>query len=246
MKWTQRIAIVLFAIFLLPGLASANEQQWLAGGNQALRAKQFDKAVQYYGAALKANRSSAAAAQGLGSAYYGKGDKSRALQYYNYALKLQPNNAQLKSVVDRLSEGRGSGARTDTNKNYAYGVAYLKRQNYQYAMQYLGKAAQERPSDPNVWQSLGNSYYGLKDLDKAIRAWERALILRPNAQLQTYVDNLKQRQAAIAQGGAAAKKAQGEKLALPPGVPDHENMPYNPWIMGGIVAALGAIMLFVF
>jgi tetratricopeptide (TPR) repeat protein len=251
MKWTSRFAALtlLAAALLLPNLAdaaAATEKQYLAGGANALRAKQYDKAIQYYGAALKGNRRSASAAQGLGYAYHGKGNKAKALQYYNYALKLQPNNARLKQMVARLGQGRGSGARNARNKNYVYGVAYLKKRNYQLATQYLTRAGQERPSDPNVWQSLGNAYFGMKNMNGAIGAWDKALTLRPNAKLQAYVNNLKQRQAAIASGGSAAKKAESQKTGLPPGVPDHDNMDYNPWIMGGVVSAIGAIMLLAF
>ena len=83
-------------------------------------------------------------------------------------------------------------------------------------------------------------------MNKAIPAWERALILRPNAKLQAYVNQLKQRQVDIASGGKAAEKAQSQTAELPPGVPDHDNMDYNPWIMGGVVAVIGSIMLLAF
>ena len=209
-----RALTITAALFAMTSGLMANPQ-WIAAGNKALKARQYDLAVRYYGGALKKNPRSAAAAQGLGSAFYGKGDKARALKYYQYALKLQPGNARLKQTVQSLSGARKGGR----NKNYQYGIRFYKRKNYAQAARYLGAAAKQQPSDPIIWQALGNAYYAGKQKDRAIQAWERHLALNPsNTQLRAYVDRLK--------GGGS--KPSGTKSAakeeLPPGVPDHENM----------------------
>ena len=74
---------------------------------------------------------------------------------------------------------------------------------------------------------------------KRIEAWDKAVMLDPsNTQLASYVASLKgapSPSADAAPAAASAGNAGAEKKAG-----------FNPWIMGGTVAALGAVMLFLF
>jgi tetratricopeptide (TPR) repeat protein len=178
---------LLTALLLVPSLASAiDATQYVGYGNQMLTQRQYDKAIQYYGAAAKADPRNAAAYKGMGYAAMGKRDTANGIKYMEYALALNPNDQSLR--------------------------------------QYLGK----------VYQGYGNQYYQRQDKASALAWWNKAVKTDPsNTQLANYVASLGAQPSAPA---AAAADQGGEPRT--PGV--------NPWIMGGTVAVLGAVMLFIF
>jgi tetratricopeptide (TPR) repeat protein len=183
---------LLAVLFCLPAFGSANAQ-YVQYGNQMLQQRQYDKAIQYYSAALKADPRSAAASKGLGYASMGKRDVAKGIQYMEYSLRLNPNDSGLR--------------------------------------QYLGK----------TYQGYGNQYYKRGDKASAIRWWEKAVQTDPsNTQLAAYVNQLKggAQSATASAAPAAAAQAEEPAVASTPGV--------NPWVMGGTVALLGAIMLVAF
>ena len=100
---------LMLAFLIAPSMMMANAQQWVTYGNKQLAAKQYDQAGQSFSKALQYDKQNAAAYQGLGSVYMGKGDKAKALQYYNYSLKLNPGNAALKAYVAKIGGGASSG-----------------------------------------------------------------------------------------------------------------------------------------
>lgn len=187
----SKFGLLAALLFLLPSLGSANAQ-YIQYGNQMLQQRQYDKAIQYYSAALKTDPRSAAAYKGLGYASMGKRDVAKGIQYMEYSLRLNPNDSSLR--------------------------------------QYLGK----------TYQGYGNQYYKRGDKNSALRWWEKAVQTDPsNTQLAAYVNQLKGASSATASAApAATAQAEEPASAATPGV--------NPWVMGGTVAVLGAIMLVAF
>lgn len=215
--------------------ANAQYVQW---GNQMLQQKKYDDAIKYFGGAVKADASDASAYKGLGYAYAYKGDKAKAMQYLNYSLKLNPSDSGLQAYVNQLGgAGAGAPAAGGAAQAIQYGNYYQQQKNYDAAIGWYNKATQAEPSNARAWQALGNAYYGKGDKANAIIAWDRAVALDPsNTQLAAYVAQLKSATASAAP--AAGTQAEAPTVAATPGV--------NPWVMGGTVAVLGAIMLFVF
>lgn len=71
-------------------------------GNQAMQAKDYPGAVKHYQAATAASPNSAAAFQGLGTAYYYAGQKKEALAAFQTSLKLNPSNTALANTIKSM------------------------------------------------------------------------------------------------------------------------------------------------
>jgi len=234
----------LFAILaLLPAFAVADAAQYVGWGNQMIAAKKYDDALKYFGGAIKADPKNAAAYKGMGYAYVYKGDKAHAVQYLNYAAQLNPSDTALKQYVATLGGGSAAGAgATAGAQAYQNGVRYMQAKQYQYAAYYFNQATQTDAGNAKAWQGLGNAFYAQGNKAKAIEAWDKAVALDPsNTQLASYVASLKGAPAATASAEAAPAAAAGTE-----GGGEEKKAGFNPWIMGGTVAALGAVMLFLF
>ena len=66
--------------------------------------------------------------------------------------------------------------------NTAY--LHLRRSEYTQSLEYLQKARRVAPNDPDVAKLSGWAYYGLNKLDQAVTEWQRAMALRPEAEIE--------------------------------------------------------------
>ena len=227
------------ALLALPGLSRADAAQYDQWGTQMLQQKKFDEAAKYFTEAIKSNGRDATAYKGLGYAFAYKGDKAKALPYLKYSLQLNPGDASLQSYVNQLgAAGPGTPALAAAPSGEAataiqYGNTYLQQKNYASAVGWFKKATQAEPQNAKAWQLLGNASFAMGDRSEALSAWDQAIALDPtNSSLISYVAQVK------ASSPAPAVASGSTPTVSAPGV--------NPWVLGGTVAALGAIMLFVF
>jgi len=70
--------------------------------------------------------------------------------------------------------------------NVAY--LHLRRSEYKASVEYLERARSVAPDNPDVAKLAGWAYYGTNKLDEAVREWQRALALRPDAEVQRALD----------------------------------------------------------
>jgi len=220
----RMVASILLGLSLLlwPSLAKADPKadaaKWVQYGNQQYQAKQYDGAIQSFNSALKLDKTTAAAYQGLAYCYYYKGNKDyyqRYMQYANYY------KAQAPAAAAAPAAG-GASAYIEQGKKY------LQARQYPYAAWAFNKATQVEPSNAQAWQGLGTSYAYQGNKAKAVEAFDHSLALQPNPQLQAYVNNLK-----------AGAGATGEEK-------EEKQVPWVPYAMGAAVVVLGAIMIFLF
>ena len=75
-------------------------------------------------------------------------------------------------------------------------VAYLhlRRSEYKQALDYLQRAQRVGPDNPDVPKLTGWAYYGMNKLRQAVAEWERALALKPDAEVQAALDKAKRDQ----------------------------------------------------
>jgi tetratricopeptide (TPR) repeat protein len=226
----------LFAALLCLSAQVQAASQYVQWGNQMLQQKKYDDAIKYFSGAAKADPEDAAAYKGLGYGYMYKGDKTKALEYLNYSLQLDPSDSALKSYVDQINGSTSSAATGSAAQSIQYGNYYAQRKNYDAAVGWYNKATQAEPSNAHAWQALGNAYYGKADKANAVIAWERSVSLDPsNTQLAAYLTQIKGSSATAA---TQTTETQTSVAANEAGA--------NPWVMGGTVAVLGAVMLFLF
>jgi tetratricopeptide (TPR) repeat protein len=70
--------------------------------------------------------------------------------------------------------------------NVAY--IYLKRNEYKQALDYLERAKRFAPENPDVPKLAGWAYYGLNQVDRAVAEWKRALLMRPDKDIQAALE----------------------------------------------------------
>jgi serine/threonine protein kinase/tetratricopeptide (TPR) repeat protein len=120
-----------------------------------------------------------------------------AISQFRRAIGLTPDNASLylnlaAVYLDRADPKYFPEAEKALRKSIsldpsygAYanlGYLYIQDQKYQDAVDVVGKALQLNDKDYLVWGNLAVAYDGLKDKDKAAKAWDRELVLLEQAE----------------------------------------------------------------
>jgi tetratricopeptide (TPR) repeat protein len=125
------------------------------------------------------------------------------------------------------------------------GYAYMGLREDSQGLPYMEYSLRLNPTDSGlraylarIYQSYGNRYYQGGDKTHALAWWDKALTVDPgNTPLADYVAQVRA-SAAASNPVAAAPSAKKAGTLSAPGM--------NPWIMGGTVVVLGAIMIFLF
>src|SRR5713226_6822854 len=102
-----------------------------------------------------------------------RGDMEHALDDERTALTYEPDN-----LVMLL--------------NVAY--LHLRRSEYKQALDYLDRGQRVAPDNPDVPKLTGWAYYGMNKLRQAVAEWERALSLKPDAEVQAALDKARRDQ----------------------------------------------------
>jgi tetratricopeptide (TPR) repeat protein len=133
--------------------------------------KNYQKAVEYAQASIRANESYADAYNELGYAYSMLGQKSIALDNYKKASELAPENSNYNFNTADLYYNKGElndyeqalayykrGLKSnvsDVESNYRVGWILNEKQQYEEAKKYLEKAVETDPSYHTAWLELG-------------------------------------------------------------------------------------------
>jgi eukaryotic-like serine/threonine-protein kinase len=150
--------------------------------------------------ALEVSPSSDEAYGRLGSAYIGSGHSSEGLQALKKAVEINPyywiNYNNLGNAYYQLGDFNGAVAcyrkviELDPNNPYAYnnlGAVLLQSGRFQEAVEPLQKSLQTDP-EAQAYSNVGIAYFYLKQYDKAILNYEKAVQLVPNSDM--FVGNL--------------------------------------------------------
>jgi serine/threonine protein kinase/tetratricopeptide (TPR) repeat protein len=150
--------------------------------------------------ALEVSPSSDEAYSRLGSAYLGSGRSSEGIQAFKKAVEINPyywmNYNNLGNAYYELGEFNNAAAcyrkviELDPNNPYAYnnlGAVLLQSGRFQEAVEPLQKTLQTDPVG-QAYSNLGIAYFYLKQYDRAISNYEKAVQLVPNSDM--FVGNL--------------------------------------------------------
>lgn len=92
-----------------------------------------------------------------------KGELAQAIGHYRRALSFAPEHSGLLLNAAHL---------------------HLKRSEYTAALEYLERARRVEPDSADVAKLMGWAYYGSNKIEQAVREWERAYKLRPDADVE--------------------------------------------------------------
>jgi tetratricopeptide (TPR) repeat protein len=221
------LVCVIFVFTLSSFGANAKAQQYLNAGINYVKAKNYDKAIQYLNYSVKMEPTSNAYYY-LGYAYYSKGDKNKALSNFQQSLKLNPSNTAAKKMVTKISGSSGAAAGSSKAQEYLVaGNKYLKAKNYDAAIKYYQASIKIQPTY-QAYQFMGTAYYYKGDKANAKAAYEKSLELNP--------DNPGVRNVLAKLGGTPPSKEE-PRISEQVGV--------HPLILAGVFAgALAVIFLF--
>jgi tetratricopeptide (TPR) repeat protein len=160
--------------------------------SSALRAREFDKAVELTRSALQASPGSAQLWTLQGIAFAGKGDSKQALAAFRQALKISPNSvaalagaAQIEYEADdrgaipllnRLLELRPG----DPTAHAMLAVLEYREGDCAAAVPHFDKASELLDSQLDALHAYATCLVRLKRLDEAAAVFQRALDLRPD------------------------------------------------------------------
>src|SRR5229473_4636312 len=65
---------------------------------------------------------------------------------------------------------------------------HLRRSEYKQALDYLERAKRVAPDNPDIPKLAGWAYYGMNKLNEAVREWQHALALHPDADVQAALE----------------------------------------------------------
>jgi tetratricopeptide (TPR) repeat protein len=111
----------------------------------------------------------------------------RAALAYHAAAQFELSHGDMEHA---LADERTALTYSPENPLLLLNVAYLhlRLSEYKQALDYLERAQRAAPDNPDVPKLAGWAYYGLNKLDQAVREWQRALALRPDAEVQAALD----------------------------------------------------------
>lgn len=180
-----------------------------AQGDEAYKARDFDKAIMLYKASLKLNRKNWQVHEALGNAYFKAKRYVDAATSYAEALGYNPQF---------------------TAAYYNMGFSYLKAGLYNEAIKNLEKYISLESKDPDGYYRLAECYYSVGEKDNAIKNYEKFLSMANKDVSQKKVDNAKAKLAKL-------KGSQSNIVALPGGASSSSSVSQTPLQPASIAVA---------
>ena len=98
--------ILILALGLLPAAAFAvTAEEYYDAGQRLFKAQDYEKAVQYFHAAIEQRPDYWQAYQFIGEAYYQAANRTEAVVAMEQSLKMHPNNPELKKFLAKVKGG---------------------------------------------------------------------------------------------------------------------------------------------
>lgn len=163
----------------------------------ALKAKEYlDAAIAEYEIIMDIDKSNLQAAQSLGAIYASRQDTRKAQIYFNLVLRIDPNNKEARDALrdlaalasitaSKLTEAESTQALIkdkEAEEKLSREQKIVKTaEDYNLEINDILAEIDKNPQDPNnakKWKKIGDIYYsGLKNFDKALEAYKKALEL---------------------------------------------------------------------
>jgi tetratricopeptide (TPR) repeat protein len=130
----------------------------------------------------------------LGDAYQGQKKYKESAQAYEQALALDPNNSYTLNnyayylslrnenleKAERMSIKSNQLEKNNASFQDTYAWILFKLKKYEEAKEWMQKAIINNPNSPVQFEHLGDIFYKLGDVDKALENWNKSLKIDPN------------------------------------------------------------------
>jgi tetratricopeptide (TPR) repeat protein len=190
-------AAALLFLALLPCLALADPKteayQFTKVGVEAAKNKQWDKAIDNFRKAVKADPKTAANHNNLGLAYKSAGKLDDALKAFSDAIQIDPNESAayinrgiVYSSQNKFDEAikdfdRALKLKPDSVPAHRFrAFAYLQTKEYQKAIDDYNIVLREKENDLEILDRRAFALWNLKQYDKAIDDYTTIIKAKPN------------------------------------------------------------------
>jgi tetratricopeptide (TPR) repeat protein len=190
--WLRRLAPGLILLIILPLAFSQASQQQLDPITSALRAREFDKAVELSRTALQDYPNDARLWTLQGIALASRGDSKTALAAFQQALKISPDSIAALEGAAQLEYQAGSREAVpllnhllrlrpgDSTAHAMLAVLEYRQGNCTEAATHFEKAGALLDNQLDALHAFATCLVRLKRLDAAIEVFRRALALKPD------------------------------------------------------------------
>ena len=196
----QKILFVLLLAFSELAIAQATKQDIQTGekslmqkGNELMRIRKFDEAVEIFQQAVAAQPSTAEPRIMLGTAMINAGHPLEALEEAKRAIQLEPNsapaylllgnsNAAMRRHTEAI-EAFLQSARLNPdfpNAHMNLGIAYGETKHYEEAVASFKQVLRLLPNNPNALNGIGIGYYRLGQTEQGINYVKQAVKYAPD------------------------------------------------------------------
>gem|GEM_PF-1042175 len=187
------MAIAVFMLFAFTAAAYAEDAQTLyVSGIKKVKSRDFEGAINDFGAAIQANKGFVKAYVGRGMCYFMLDRHKQAIDDLNKAIQLDPENvtALFWRGSSYLMAGDSKSAipdysgvlRKQPENAYSYlfrGIAYFRLDKLQEAIADVSKCISYNPRKADPYVIRGMCYWKKKMLDSAVRDMKRGVELQP-------------------------------------------------------------------
>jgi tetratricopeptide (TPR) repeat protein len=187
-----RCAVVALGFFFLPWMSAQPTNDPVPAIISALRAQQFDQALQLLGPALERSSGDPRLWSLNGVALAGEGHKKEALAAYQHALRLAPNYLQALEGAAQIEYDLSSDAAIpllnrivqlrpgDPTSHAMLAVLEYQRGHCSPAVTHFEKAGRLLDSQPDVLHAYATCLMKLQRFDDAAAIFSRTLALHPD------------------------------------------------------------------
>jgi len=188
----SKICLLSLFVCLQLSLSGQTTKEQAASIVSALRAGQFDQALELLQPALRSTSNNAQLWMFQGLAYAGKKDTKSALASYQHALKVSPDYLPALEGAAQIEYEAGSADAipllehvlklrpSDVTSHAMLAVIYAKDEDCASAVKHFAQAGSVLDAQPEALQGYGACLLRLKQTDGAVRVFQQLLTSRPD------------------------------------------------------------------
>ncbi len=178
----------IIGIFLMTTSLFSQAEVWYAKGQQALKSKNYEEAVEYFTRAVELDPSNYKYYEKRGLTYLYAEKPGQAIDDLTISVDINPKNADaynnrglafsFQGDLDQAINDFNRAIDIDPNFGQAYlnrGSIYIQFKNFDAAMKDFNQAAKYEPNNPEVYYNRGRLHYSRENYKKAAGDFSKAI-----------------------------------------------------------------------